>query len=237
MMPARLSPRFLRLFSVAVRARVRRTFARVEVTGFEAVREGLRTHSVIAVSNHVSYWDAMFLMLLARRLSPTPAYAWMHLDTLRQRPFFARLGAFGVQRHDPQDAAAALRYAARLLRSDPALLWIFPQGDEAPESQRPLGFAPGAAMLARLAPEATLVPVAIHYRFASEPAPLMRVRFGPTLAGEARTDAAAHERVVTTLLDALSSSPADGLGAWVSRGSVLGPSRAERLLSWLVGRV
>jgi len=97
----------------------------------------------------------------------------MDEDGLRRFPFFRHLGAFSIQKGKLSDVRASLDYANRLL-SEGKSVWVFPQGREYPQEQRPLEIGTGATMLLQKS-EVRLC--AIYYTFASHAAPLVYVRF------------------------------------------------------------
>ena len=132
MIPARRSRVFIALFTRHVRSRIGKRFVAMRVRGLEMVRERLRERAVIIVSNHTSWWDPLVVIHLAVTELRGESYAMMDAKNLRKFPFFAWIGAFGVDLDDPRDGARALRYAARLLKNRGALVWIFPQGTERP---------------------------------------------------------------------------------------------------------
>ena len=176
--------------------RVRRTFGLVATRGLERVRAALETGPVLIVSNHTSWWDPIVSQLIGHRVLRSDGYALMDAKNLVRLPFFRKVGAFGVDLDDPADGARALRYAVKLLDRPGRLVWVFPQGREAPLVQRPLGFRPGSEAIARLARRATVFPCAIRYAFGSEELPVLHISFGAPIA-----NGGAHEAAVTTELD------------------------------------
>jgi 1-acyl-sn-glycerol-3-phosphate acyltransferase len=220
------------------RARLRAGFTSLKVRGAEHVREAAARGPVLWVGNHTSWWDPLVIFYLSRAFFDLDGHAMMDASNLRKLPFFSRIGAFGVDLDDPADGARALRYAARLLRAGPRrMVAVFPQGRERPVTERPLGFRPGAAELARLAPGARVLPFALRYEMQGEEKPYAYVAFGAPL-GPARKVAAAHaeqEGAVTRLLDELDGALCAGdLSAYtalfVSRSAVA--PLATEALAW-----
>ncbi|HEX2204588.1 MAG TPA: hypothetical protein VHG91_14850, partial [Longimicrobium sp.] len=102
----------------------------------------------------------------------------------RRLPFFARLGALRLDRGGRATARAGLEAAAARLDRPGRALWIFPQGHHRPAHLRPLGFQPGVRLLARLVPDAAVVPIAFQYAFGERPAPAAYAHLGePIPAG------------------------------------------------------
>ncbi|MEO1175069.1 MAG: lysophospholipid acyltransferase family protein, partial [Myxococcota bacterium] len=115
------------------------------------------------------------------------------------------IGAFGVDLDEPRDGGVAIRYAARLLKTPRTLVWVFPQGDERPITERPLGFQQGAAAIARLSPNAIVLPMALRYEFGNRERPVLHINVGEPLPHfrDVENGRAAQEQAVTGLLDEL----------------------------------
>jgi 1-acyl-sn-glycerol-3-phosphate acyltransferase len=152
--------------------------------GLDLLARELQDGPRIVVSNHSAWWDPMLGILLANRLlRDCDGYALMDARNLRRLPFLGRLGGFGVELGDALDGVRALRYAARLLVRPGVLVWVFPQGRERPVDERPLGFAGGAALLARMA-GVPVVPAALRYEFGEDERPTCWASFGSPLPPE-----------------------------------------------------
>lgn len=245
MIPAAKSPLFEWWFARHVDARLRRSFSSLRLAGAEHVVRGATAGPVVWIGNHTSWWDPLVAYHLSGRHFRLDGHAMMDARNLRRLPFFARIGAFGVDLDDPADGARSLRYAARLLSAPGRMVLIFPQGTERPITERPLGFRPGSGELARLVPRGSVVPFAVRYEMAAEELPRIYVRFGAALTlPTARPERAperlreAHERAVTALLDAIDEDVRRGALDdytplfWRSdRGGEL----ASAALGWLVG--
>ena len=160
--------------------RVRRAFSAVRMRGLDLVRAELARGPLLVVSNHTSWWDPLMLQLLCTRVLGADAYAVMDAKNLRRLPFFRKVGAFGVDLDDPADGARAVRYGAKLLDRPNRLVWVFPQGREAP-IDAPLELRGGAAAIARVARRAKVVPAALRYEVAGEAKPHAWASFGAPL--------------------------------------------------------
>lgn len=232
MIEARKSRWFSAWFARHCEARIRRSFEAVHVRGLDALADAGRRGSVLVVSNHTAWWDPLVAIWLTQRLLPLDSYAMMNATNLRRLPFFAKMGAFGVDLADPRDGARSLRYAARLLRSGRRVVWIFAQGDERPITE-PLVFRPGSAELARLAPEAAVVPLALRYEMGNAEKPRLLVSIGAPLA--AKADRAAQEHAVRHELERLEAwarSPDDSFTCIMQASPSLLGAVAERMLAW-----
>lgn len=178
-------------------------FSEIWVRGATEVAQLARRGSLLIVANHTSWWDGLVSLYLTNRLLEADGYALMDARNLRRLRFFARVGAFGVDLDRPEDAAAGLRYAARLLAQPGRVVWVFPQGHEVAVHVRPLGFRPGAAAIARLRRDASVVPMGLRYEFGELELPRLFVSFGAALPAVSEVDAGcqAQEAAVTEQLE------------------------------------
>ena len=195
---------------------------------------------MLVVSNHTSYWDPMIAMVLAHAVPFADGYAMMDAANLRARPFLGRMGGFGVDLADRRDGARAVSYAANLLDRPGRLVWVFPQGEERPATSDLGDFKPGAAIIARRAPGASVVPVGLHYAFGSTEWPDAYIAVGPPLSRGvcARADARAQRAAVVTELDRITgyietAAPSKLFEVICRKRRAAGMGRAERMLSWL----
>jgi 1-acyl-sn-glycerol-3-phosphate acyltransferase len=180
--PAAKHRTFNALFAGHARTRIQRTFGRVRVQGLDATARASAEAPLLVVSNHTSWWDPLTILHASEHLLRADGHALMDADNLRRLPFFALVGAFGVDRASPRDGARAIRYAARLLDRPGRLVWVFPQGRERPITERPLGFQGGSAELARIARRAVTIPAALRYEHGEEEKPALYLSFGEPVA-------------------------------------------------------
>ncbi|XYH99135.1 lysophospholipid acyltransferase family protein [Sorangium sp. So ce1128] len=194
MIPARKHRWFNAWFAAHARSRIHGAFGAVLARGVEAARALSAEAPLLLVANHSSWWDPLVILHVSQHLLGADGYAMMNADNLRRLPFFALVGAFGVDLDLPSDGMAAIRYAARLLERPGRAVWIFAQGQERPSDERPLGFRAGAAQVARAARRARVLPVALRYEFAGEERPRLYLAIGEPVApplGSREPDAAA----------------------------------------------
>ena len=203
MIPACKRRIFNAWFAAHARRRIERRFARVRVHGLERVRALSAAGPLLVVSNHTSWWDPLLVLHASQHLIGADGHALMDAENLRKLPFFALVGAFGVDLDDPSDGAAVIRYAARLLDREGRLVWIFPQGRERPVTERPLGFRPGSAEIARVSVRATTVPAAMRYEIAATERPDLYLSFGPPVPPDrdVTRGRVAQERAVEAEMD------------------------------------
>lgn len=242
MIPAAKSAFVGRLLLADTLRRMRRRFEAVRVAGLAETRARLAAGPLLVVSNHTAWWDPLVALLVSAHLLGADGYALMDAKNLRKLPFFKGIGAFGVDLDDPADGARALRYAAKLLRERGRLVWIFPQGEERPITQRPLGFRPGSAEIGRLARRAAVLPVGIRYEHGNTERPRLYVSVGPPVppGGDAETQRLAQEQAVLRELERID----EALVARDETGfeTVLSGSRSrlfaalQRALAWFSGR-
>ena len=201
MIPAAKSRFFTGWLSRDAEKRIQRTFGLVAVRGLAPVRASLESGPVLVISNHSSWWDPIVLQWMCHRVLRGDAFAMMDAKNLRRLPFFKKVGAFGVDLDEPADGARAIRHTVKLLDRPGRLVWIFPQGKEAPLAQRPLGFRAGSEEIGRIAAKrsrAVVIPAAIRYAFGGEPLPELHISFGAPTSGD-------HEAAVAAILDTLDS--------------------------------
>ncbi len=167
---------------------------------------------LIIYSNHPAWWDAAIYILAADRFFPAhESYAPIDAAMLKQYGIFSRIGAFGVELHTTRGAAAFLRTGADILSAPNRTLWIAAQGRFADVRERPLGLRPGIARLIELAPDCTVLPLALEYGFWLERGAEAFMAFGAPMRGYdllnlARGARMEHlEQELTRTLDRLSA--------------------------------
>lgn len=238
MIPARKARLFSAWFARDAERRISRSFEAVQVRGLSELEGALARGPVLVVSNHTSWWDALVVLVLTQRVLRADAYAMMDAANLVKLPFFAKVGAFGVDLTDAADGARAIRHSAKLLSSPGRLVWIFSQGRERPITARPLGFSAGSAQIARVASRAEVVPIALRYEMGGTERPTLYVSIGaplPRVAGveEAR---ATQEEAVTRELDRIDEALVTGDTRAFHVLLQRAPSRlfsvAQALLAW-----
>jgi 1-acyl-sn-glycerol-3-phosphate acyltransferase len=168
------SPRFMSAARWWSRREIRRTLDGLRVAGLAEARRVAAERPVIFAATHVAFWDVFLLVTLDEALG-TESYAVMDEENLCRIPFFVRIGAIPMRRTQPR---AGLRAAASMLDRPGRVVWIFPQGGHRPPHLRPLAFQPGVRLLARLAPEAAVVPVALQYAYGQSQGPVAYASFG-----------------------------------------------------------
>lgn len=233
MIPAGKSPWFSAWFGRHCAARLQRGFSEVRVQGLSQLRDAAAGAPLLLVSNHTAWWDPVLAIWLTQRHCRLDSFAMMDAANLRRLPFFAKLGAFGVDRTDPRDGARAIQYAARLLTAPGRAVWLFAQGDERPITE-PLAFKPGAARIAQMEPRARVVPLAIRYEMGNLEHPRLLVSIGAaltTVTTSSLQDAVAVE--LQRLEAAVRSKDYEPMACLLRRRPSIGGALAERMLAWL----
>jgi len=139
---------------------------------------------VIVYSNHPAWWDAVVYILAADHFLPDhESYAPIDAAMLRRYGIFGRIGAFGVDLDTRRGAADVLAAGAAILSRPDRSLWITAQGRFSDVRERPLGLKPGIAHLVALAPDCTVIPLAIEYGFWLERGAEACLAFGAPMHG------------------------------------------------------
>ncbi len=112
----------------------------------------------------------------------------MDARNLRRLPFFAKVGAFGVDLDDPADGARAIRYAAALLDRPGRLVVIYPQGEEQASRAPALRLRPGSALVQRLAKGAIPLAMGVRYEHRGQERPSLWAGFEAVEAGAGRAE-------------------------------------------------
>ena len=165
----------------------RRAFHTIAGRGFEYLRQLPKDRPVILFCNHTNWWDGLILYLLTRQMPHKAVFCMMEEKQLKQYRFFTWLGAFSVDLSSPIRSAASLRYAQRLLQISDTAIWIFPQGKLC-RPDEPVEIKPGTDYLAKNAPHALLVPVALCYEFFREDRPNVLIEIGRPFQAIERTE-------------------------------------------------
>ena len=166
-------------------------YARRFVTkNFHAVRlakagrcEGPVDRPWVVYLNHPAWWDPMIGVALATTLFPQRKhYVVIEAAMLRKYKIFEKVGFFGVEPDSVRGGLTFLRTSKALLERPESTLWITGEGAFTDPRVRPTVIKPGVGHLARHAPAAAFIPLALEYAFWDERFPESLCAFGsPTV--------------------------------------------------------
>lgn len=124
----------------------------------------------IFVANHTNWWDG-FIGYLVNRALGLSFHVLMEARNLARYPAFRLIGALPMRRESAREAYVDLAAAHACLRASTGL-WIFPQGERRPPSERLVNCERGAAHLAlTYGAPLRFCAVALRYTFVSEQLP------------------------------------------------------------------
>jgi len=208
------------------RRAARHRFDGVFVDGLDDVIAQCRQGPVIFAANHVCWWDA-FALVLVDEACGTDGRVLMDEANLSRLPFFAALGAMPLSTTGGARIRRQLADATATLDRPGRTLWIFPQGRQRAWHLRPLGFAPGLALLARRA-KVPVIPVSLSYPWREAPTPSIVLRFGAAITDvDSPTLVADVEQVVGAGLDVIDAD-IDGGAVPAASTRALVPPKASR---------
>jgi len=187
------SPAMMAFFDGVMQRQMRCTFRAVHLArpGVPNLPSNAR---VVIYSNHPSWWDPAFYIVLAKHLfSDHESYGPMEMAALERYRFMRRIGIFGVQSGTRAGAARFLQVGAHILANPDRMLWMTAQGQFVDPRVRPVTLRPGLAHLLRRVPGAIAVPLALEYPFWSEKRPEALAAFGQPVVGHEHGDSLATQ--------------------------------------------
>jgi 1-acyl-sn-glycerol-3-phosphate acyltransferase len=203
------SPALCRFFGAVMRRHMRRHFhgVRIAKAGLPHLPPG---RAAIVYSNHPSWWDpAFFIVLATTLLRGRKGYGPMETAALERYRFMRRIGVFGIEPSARRGAAAFLRAGSAILADPEAVLWITAEGAFADPRVRPVRLRPGTAHLMARSQGIVALPLALEYPFLSERLPEAVCRFGGPLPGGDGSSVASWqarlEERLTSTMDALAT--------------------------------
>ena len=221
MLPAQKIPLGGTLVRRMIYSSLQKHFDRIYFRSATPITAEQRRLPLIFCANHSNWWDGYVAALLERHLK-LDAYLMMEEAQLRRYFFFRWVGCFSVDRHNARSAVKTIQYAARVLKGHPGrFVWLFPQGEIAPNDRRPLVFFRGAAHLAKLAAPALLYPVATRIEYMAEQHPDLYISIGqPLLIGEEELHTPDFLKNYTKLLETKVTDELDQLRADIVAGQL-----------------
>jgi 1-acyl-sn-glycerol-3-phosphate acyltransferase len=141
---------------------------------------------IIICCNHPSWWDPVVFILLMHILFPDRiGFGPMDAAALQRYGVLRRMGVFGIDPETRGGAAHFLTTGARILAQQNSVLWITAEGALTDTRIRPVRLRAGVAHLARRAPQAVIVPLALEYPFWNERRPEALLHFGRPIGANA----------------------------------------------------
>ncbi|MGC8866062.1 MAG: lysophospholipid acyltransferase family protein [Bacteroidales bacterium] len=195
------------LFDGFVRVLLSWYFREVKIVGDYVPRSA----STMLISNHFSWWDGFFAWYLNQKLIHRRIYVMMLEEQLKIRPFFARVGAFGIKT-GRREVMKAIRYSADVLSQPGNLLVMFPQGIIQSQHRSYLNFQRGVEEILKgcsPAPDLLFCATLVDYYSFRRPSLTMHLRSFEMPGADKRTlESAFNEHL------ALARNAQDGL--WIS---------------------
>ncbi|MGE6554392.1 lysophospholipid acyltransferase family protein [Exiguobacterium artemiae] len=127
----------------------------------------------LMLATHGSWWDGMILFHLDQTVLHHDPYVMIDEQGLERFPFFTRLGGFSIDRSSFAEIKQSLQYAKDQLANGSSV-WMFPQGEERHQEERPLQLSSGATHLAKAARSISLF--SFYYSFGHEQQPDAYIR-------------------------------------------------------------
>lgn len=113
---------FFKLYTVW---KIRRNFQEVYING-EFHDRGL---PVLLISNHISWWDGFWAVLLNRKVFNRKFFFFMMLEEqLKKNRFLSYTGGFSIKKKS-KSIIESLNYTAELLEDNRNIVIVFPQGE------------------------------------------------------------------------------------------------------------
>ncbi len=148
------------------------------------------SQSALLYCNHHYWWDGCLCYLLARHWRVTPL-GWM--EDLPRFPPFRLLGALPFPLDNLWVRVQTIRRTVVLLRQEPRLFFLFPEGVLHPDEERLLPFQRSLHWLAIHLPQMPVLPFAITLRISYHQYPCAYLWVGEPLPTEWLSTLAAEE--------------------------------------------
>ena len=145
---------------------------------------------LVVYSNHPSWWDPAFFIVLTTRLFPDrESYGPMEAEALERYRFMRRIGLFGIDPGTRSGAVRFLKVGGHVLSEPDRIMWMTAQGRFADPRERPVELRAGLAHLLARVPGAVALPLAVEYPFWSEKRPEALAAFGAPVRFEGHAEA------------------------------------------------
>lgn len=112
--------------------------------------------------NHNYWWDGLLPLYLNEKYFGQKARALMEDVQMRRYPFFSKIGAFSINLKNPKSSIKSLRYALESMNREKACLFLYPEGEIVPVSEKTAEFKNGLAWLYQKSETFDFVPIGIY---------------------------------------------------------------------------
>jgi 1-acyl-sn-glycerol-3-phosphate acyltransferase len=130
--------------------------------------------------NHHSWWDGLIPFLLNEFRFHQQARAIMEDKQMQKYSLFQKIGAFSINRDNPQKIITSLRYAVKSFQRDHSSLFIYPEGTITPASSK-MNFEGGLAWLHNKLENVDFVPIGIYMHTIRHDKPELHLHVGRPL--------------------------------------------------------
>lgn len=135
---------YTHFFTYYTRFLMKRRFRNVYVKN-DYVRETDRP--TLFYGNHCYWWDALTPLVINKYLFKQDLKAVMEKKQIEQWPFFAKIGAIGIEIGNLKSLRSLLTEVTNHLNLPNSCLWLYPEGKIVPITQTPATFQPLIALL------------------------------------------------------------------------------------------
>lgn len=163
-------PHLVRAFDWYFRRLFQRHFTAVHLRTEAPWDREADPHPTLFVANHTNWWDGFYCFLIGRRLTRR-VHVVMEKANLDRYRVFREIGTLQMRRDSLVGAYEDLA-SAKLTMHPGTGLWIYPQGQRRPATERPTGLERGAGelLLGHDRP-VRLAAVALRYTYVGEQLP------------------------------------------------------------------
>lgn len=166
MIKASHHPIVYNFFKIYNTLNIKRSFNEVKVIGNVDVKE----HSVLLISNHVSWWDGFWVLHLCMNVLYKKFHFMMLESELKKRPLFSKSGGFSIAK-GAKSIIESLNYSSELLNDKNNLVLMFPQGKLHSLYHHDFKFEHGVERIIEKTPQSKLVFMATFIEYFDHPKP------------------------------------------------------------------
>ncbi len=153
-------------FKIYNKLNIRNNFNEVKVIGDVDVKG----HSVLLISNHVSWWDGFWVLHLCMNVLYKKFHFMMLENELKKRPLFSLSGGFSIAK-GAKSIVESLNYSSELLKDKNNLVLMFPQGKLHSIYNNDFKFEKGVERIIEKSPQSKLIFMATFIEYFDHPKP------------------------------------------------------------------